>query len=90
MVKIIPLMAQGSREMMGAIFETRLTPLVNPLVKAMMVQGKRYSHAVQSPGHGLGAPPPYVFAVLCQAIADLKLDSLDEARCKEYTGLTLD
>ena len=69
MVKLLLQLAQGSREVMGAIFETFLAPETDTVIVAMSKQGKRYAHLVKEGCHGLGTPHIYVMGGLLNALA---------------------
>ena len=90
MIKMVLQLTQKSRETESIEFDTYLAPADDPLVKAMTAQGRRYSHAVQSAGHGLAAPHLYIFGSLLDAIATLTGEEQDRQHNEQYKAMKVE
>ena len=90
MIKMVLQLSQKSREMESVTFDTYLAPSDHPLVAAMRVQGRRYSHAVQSTGHGLAAPHLYIFGALLDSIATHTGEEQDRQHRDQYNNMATD
>ena len=90
MIKMVLQLTQKSRETESIEFDTYLAPAEDPIVKAMTAQGRRYSHAVQSAGHGLAAPHLYIFGSLLDAIATLTGEEQDRQNNEQYTAMKVE
>ena len=90
MIKMVLQLTQKGREVESITFDTYLAPAEDPMVAAMRVQGRRYSHAVQNSGHGLAAPHLYIFGALLDAIASHTGEEQDRQHNEQYKGMQVE
>ena len=76
-VKLCLQTSQGFRDVQGILFDVFFLPAVHLLALAMQEQGKVYSEAVQTKGHGLTDPHTYIFGALLDHLASA--DGAEEA-----------
>ena len=89
-MKMMIQLTQTGREVAGALFDTWLVMETDPILTAMIIQGRRYAAAVRSPGHGLSAPHLYVFGSLLDAIAKETKDELDIKMNQQYKDMAVE
>ena len=82
---------QLGRELTSILFDCYLCPRDHPAVAAMKKQGKRFSIAVQTKGHGLGNPWLYVYGSLLNHLAlGLGAATADSTHYTQYSKLALE
>ena len=82
---------QLGREITSILFDCYLCPREHPAVAAMKKQGKRYSIAVQTKGHGLGNPWLYVYGSLLNHLAlGMGAETADFTHYTQYSKLALE
>ena len=82
---------QLGRELSSILFDCYLCPRDHPAVAAMKKQGKRFSIAVQTKGHGLGNPWLYVYGSLLNYLAlGQGAETADSTHYTQYSKLALE
>ena len=82
---------QLGRELSSILFDCYLCQREHPAVAAMKKQGKRYSIAVQTKGHGLGNPWLYVYGSLLNHLAlGMGAETADSTHYTQYSKLALE
>ena len=89
-IKVVLSLCQNDREFQGALFDVFLLPVNLSLVLTLVRQGRRYAHAVQEDGHGLGPPYLYAFGALVHWILEQSFaENADSQNWQQYSGMLI-